>query len=276
MQERAPSGTWQAFAAGAELCYNVARCVDSCEKVPCEMTQADSYAWSREELRLRPGDLVMSDFDGTITRRDTGFVVFDALDLAEAWEIEYRWRDREISSMECLAGQWGLVRIPPEELLALIDSIELDERFPEFVARARSAGAEVVVASDGLSFYVDRMMQRLGMEICEDDPEPGVIRDCVTRYVNTARLTEDGVVIDFPHRNEACLQCGNCKTRHLTRLQLKYERVFYIGDGYSDRCPALQADITFAKDHLAQLMDECGAPYVPFEDFGDIITITVG
>jgi len=240
------------------------------------MTETHIGGWTAEQLRLRPGDLVMSDFDGTITRRDTGWVVFDTLGLPEAWDWEYRWRDREISSIECLSGQWGLVRVPPAELLALIDSIELDERFPEFVRRARDAGAEVVVASDGLSFYLDRMMARLGLEICSDDPEPGVRRECITRYVNEAELTDDGVRITFPHANDACMQCGNCKTQHLIRLRLKYERVIYIGDGYSDRCPAQQADIVLAKDHLAQLMNAQEASYVPFEDFGDVIEATVG
>ncbi|MCD6360401.1 MAG: MtnX-like HAD-IB family phosphatase [Armatimonadetes bacterium] len=228
-----------------------------------------------EDMKLRPGDIVMSDFDGTITLKDTGWVVFDTLELEEAWDWEYRWRDREIGSMECLRGQWGLVNLPPDELLALVDDIELDERFPEFVMRAREAGAEVVVASDGLSFYLDRMLERLGFEICDDDPEPGVLRDCVTRYVNTAILTEDGVHIEFPHSNPACLQCGNCKQSHLSRLRLKYRRAIYIGDGYSDRCPAMTADIVFAKGHLAKLFDEDGLPYVPFESFDDIIAATV-
>ncbi|MGD9497698.1 MAG: MtnX-like HAD-IB family phosphatase [Armatimonadota bacterium] len=239
------------------------------------MTATDSSVPGPEELRLRPGDLVMTDFDGTVTRRDTGWVVFDALDIPQAWDYEHRWRDREISSMECLAGQWGLVDVPPEELLALIDSIELDERFPEFVQRARDAGAEVVVASDGLSFYLDRMLARLGMAICEDDPVPGERRECITRYVNEAWCTDEGVRIKFPHSNAACLQCGNCKRRHLTRLRMRYERVIYIGDGYSDRCPALAAEIVFAKDHLAQLLDELGVPYQPFEDFGDIMVATL-
>jgi len=237
---------------------------------------SEAIAATAEELKLRPGNLVMSDFDGTITKRDTGWVVFDALGLDEAWDWEYRWRDREISSIECLSGQWGLVNLPPEEMLELVDTLETDERFPEFVNRAREAGAEVVVASDGLSFYLDRLMQRMGFEICEGDPDPRNPRDCVARYVNLAELSDEGVKITFPHSNEACLQCGNCKTSHLARLQLKYDRVIYIGDGYSDRCPAMQADIVFAKHHLADLMDEEGVEYEPFETFADVIEKTLG
>lgn len=229
-----------------------------------------------EQLRLRPGDLVMSDFDGTITLRDTGWVVFDELELEESWDYEYRWRDREISSIECLQGQWGLVDLPPAELVALIDRLELDARFPEFVTRAREAGAEVVVASDGLSFYLDRMLERMGFEICDGDPDPDRPSDCIARYVNMAVLTDEGVRIDFPHTNEECMQCGNCKSTHLARLRKSYDRVIYIGDGYSDRCPAMQADIVFAKDHLAGLMEEKGIDYVPFEGFADVIEVTLG
>ncbi|HUS81224.1 MAG TPA: MtnX-like HAD-IB family phosphatase [Armatimonadota bacterium] len=224
-----------------------------------------------DDLRIRPGDIVMSDFDGTVTLRDTGWVVFDTLKLKGAWDWEYRWRDREISSIECLSGQWGLVKLPPEELMALVDTVGLDERFPEFVHRARAAGAEVVVASDGLSFYLDRMLGRLGLAICDDDPEPGVVRECITRYVNRATLTDEGVKIEFPHSNQDCMRCGNCKRQHLSRLRLKYRRAIYIGDGYSDRCPAMASDVVFAKNHLAKIFDEEGLPYVPFERFADVI-----
>ncbi|MFP4250002.1 MAG: MtnX-like HAD-IB family phosphatase [Armatimonadota bacterium] len=236
---------------------------------------SETSATTAERLKLRPGDLVMSDFDGTITKRDTGWVVFDELELDGAWDWEYRWRDREISSMECLTGQWDLVNLAPDEMIALIDTLETDERFPEFVQRARGVGAEVVVASDGLSFYLDRIMERMGFEICEGDPDPDDPGECIARYVNKAELTPRGVKITFPHKNEDCEQCGNCKSGHLARLKLNYDRIIYIGDGYSDRCPAMQADIVFAKDHLAGLMDEKGIEYVPFETFGDIIEKTL-
>ena len=97
-----------------------------------------------------------------------------------------------------------------------------------------------------------------------------------TLPVNKATLTEEGVQIEFPHSNQACMQCGNCKQTHLSRLRLKYERAIYIGDGYSDRCPAMVSDIVFAKNHLATIFDEAELPYVPFESFADVIAATLG
>lgn len=232
--------------------------------------QPETKATEALDPRLRAGDLVLSDFDGTVTLRDTGWVVFDALGLKEAWDWEYRWRDGEISSMECLAGQWGLVDVPREELLEIVDNAGLDEAFGEFVKRARAAGAEVVVLSDGLDFYLDRMLARVGFSICPEDPEPGD-DSCLTRYVNHGEFTEEGIQITFPHRDADCDLCGNCKSAHLERLRRCFERVIYIGDGYSDRCPAERSDLVFAKDHLAQLLDEKGLLYLPFESFDDII-----
>ncbi len=228
-----------------------------------------------EDLKLRPGDIVMSDFDGTITLKDTGWVVVDTLELKEAWDWEYRWRDGEISSMECMNGQWSLVDLTREEFAAMMDTVALDERFPEFVTRARAAGAEVVVASDGLSLYLDAMLARLGFEVLDEDPQPGVTREGITRYVNKATITDEGVKIEYPHSNPACGQCGNCKQQHLSRLRLAYERPIYIGDGYSDRCPAMTSDIVFAKSHLAKIFDEKGLPYQPFTSFDDVIAATL-
>ncbi len=236
---------------------------------------SETAALTAEKLKLRSGDLIMSDFDGTITLRDTGWVVFDKLGLDRAWDWEYRWRDREISSIECLRGQWGLVDLPPDELIELVDKLEVDPHFPEFVERARGVGAEIVVASDGLSFYLDRLLERMGFEICEGDPNPDDPGECIARYVNLAELTDEGVCISFPHTNEDCMQCGNCKSGHLARLKRHYGRTIYIGDGYSDRCPAAQADVVFAKDHLASLMEEKGIDYASFESFEDIIEATL-
>lgn len=227
------------------------------------------------DARLRPGDLVMCDFDGTVTLVDTGLAVFKALELAEAWYWEDRWRDGEIDSMECLTEQWALVKLPPDELLALIDGLALDQRFPEFVRRARETGAQVVIVSDGLDFYLDRMLARLSFVICAGDPEPEQ-DGCLARFVNHAALTDEGIKISFPYRNEYCNQCGNCKTTHLKRLRGSYQRIIYIGDGYSDKCVAEHADVVFAKDSLARLLAEKDVPYLAFESFDDIIEATLG
>jgi 2-hydroxy-3-keto-5-methylthiopentenyl-1-phosphate phosphatase len=45
----------------------------------------------------------------------------------------------------------------------------------------------------------------------------------------------------------------------------------YIGDGYSDTCPAQQADIVFAKSSLLKFCRKHGISAIAFENFSDII-----
>ena len=221
--------------------------------------------------QLTRDDLVLSDFDGTISRIDTGIAVIDGLHLDRAWDIEWQWRRGEIGSMECLSRQWDMVKLPPEELYDFIDRLELDPHFLEFLELVHERHAGLAVLSDGLDFYVDRMLGHHGLRMCEDE---GQLRDpsCLVRFANAAAVTDDGVKIEFPHCNE-CGQCGNCKVAHLFRLRQSFARVIYIGDGHSDLCAARYAEVIFAKDALAEDCTRAGRPFYRFADFSDVTAL---
>ena len=44
----------------------------------------------------------------------------------------------------------------------------------------------------------------------------------------------------------------------------------YVGDGLSDVCPALEADIVFAKDSLASHLEAERKFHTAFRDLGDV------
>jgi 2-hydroxy-3-keto-5-methylthiopentenyl-1-phosphate phosphatase len=232
---------------------------------------------------LNSRDLVLCDFDGTISVEDTGIAVINALNLEAAWEMEHVWRRGEISSMECLAGQWAMVKLPPDELLALLDSFPLHQDFVDFWALIHRRQAAFVVVSDGLDLYIDRMMARMGLTTCpgEDWASEVIsaaargkrppVSECVPRFANRATLDETGVHVEFPHRTPVCAQCGNCKLNHLFELRPHFDRVIYIGDGHSDMCPAKYADLLFARSHLAEDAASRGIPFIPFDGFSGVI-----
>jgi 2,3-diketo-5-methylthio-1-phosphopentane phosphatase len=224
-------------------------------------------------LPLGEGDLVFCDFDGTISVIDTGIAVIDALDLDEAWEIEHIWRRGEIDSMECLARQWEMVRLPPDDLYVLIDSFSVHEDFARFRDLVAARGASLVVVSDGLDFYVDRLLGRLGYKTCPGELVLEPHGDCIPRFANHAVVTAEGVKIQFPHRTPICAQCGNCKLHHLFDLRPHFRRIIYVGDGHSDMCPAKYADVLFARSHLAEDAARRGISFHPFESFSDIISV---
>ena len=226
----------------------------------------------RQPAPLAPGDLVFSDFDGTISKIDTGIAVIDALDMEEAWELEHRWRRGEIDSQECLSGQWGMVDLPEEELYALVDSVEMDPTFPDFLELAWDRGVRLVVVSDGLDFYVDRLLGHLGLKTCAGEKVLNPPDGCVPRFANHCEVTPDGLEITFPHEHD-CNQCGNCKTALLFALRPHFERIIYIGDGHSDMCAARYADVIFARGALAEDCAGEGRPFIPFANFDEIIAV---
>ena len=222
---------------------------------------------------LSENDLVFCDFDGTISVTDTGIAIIDALGLDEAWEVEHEWRAGRIDSMECLRRQFAMVHLSPKDLYALLDTFPLHEDFRDFLEFVRSRGAHLVVVSDGLDFYVDYPLGRIGYATCEGERVLERQYDCIPRFANHATVDESGVRIEFPHRSPICSQCGNCKLTHLFRLRREFARVIYLGDGFSDMCPARYADVLFAKDHLAEAARRDGLRYHPFESFADVIQV---
>ena len=222
---------------------------------------------------LSADDLIFSDFDGTISVLDTGIAVIDALELDEAWEIEDVWRRGEIDSMECLSRQWAMVKLSPEKLCDLLDSFKIREDFPQFLNFVKERQARIVVVSDGLDFYVDRMLEHIGITTCEGKQVLEPESDCLPRLSNHAEVTEDGVKITFPHRTPVCSQCGNCKLHYLFNFRQHFKRIIYIGDGHSDKCPARYADVLFARSHLAEEAVKQGIDFIPFENFEDIMAV---
>jgi len=226
------------------------------------------------KILLQRTDLIISDFDGTITLRDTGLAMIDTLsppEASRAWEAEFAWRRGEISSMDCLRQQWSLFKKSRQEIAAFLDKIALDENFFVLLKLARQRQAGVAILSDGLDFYVHHSLARYGIIARPDD---ACVRssECLTSYANVASLGPHGLQISFPYAND-CGLCGNCKTEHLLRLRHDFARVIYIGDGHSDLCAARYAEIIFAKNALAEDCQRTGRIYIPFESFADILRV---
>jgi len=74
-------------------------------------------------------------------------------------------------------------------------------------------------------------------------------------------------------RDEAvCATCGEaCK-----RGALAGEAYVYVGDGYSDRCAALDAERVFARDGLARYLADEGVAFEPFETLDDVAVALKG
>ncbi|MCX6133978.1 MAG: MtnX-like HAD-IB family phosphatase [Ignavibacteriales bacterium] len=205
---------------------------------------------------------VFSDFDGTIALEDVGSQLFRRFAGSKADEIVLHLLDGTISARECLTQECGAVEDAPlGELEQFVNQFSLDPAFEVFVEFCRHRNIPVVVLSDGLDFYVDRLLRKHGLG---DLPY----------FSNHLDLVDHGgvtkLVPSFPHTDAECLTCGNCKRNHLLTLSGDDDIIVYIGDGISDRCPVRFADIVFAKGRLIRYCQEQNISYHEFNTFDDV------
>jgi 2,3-diketo-5-methylthio-1-phosphopentane phosphatase len=201
---------------------------------------------------------VLCDFDGTVSEKDVGDLLFRRFGGAAACDAAARWERGEISSRECLETQIESTLCSPEDLRSFAHACRLDPYFRDFHDFARRRGIEVVVLSDGLDFYIEQMLSR---NRCGS----------VEFYSNRLRVEGNTWRVDFPWYNvRECTDCGCCKTHHLMRYRDRGYFIVYVGNGLSDRCPSENADLVFAKGELLDHCREKQIRCIEFRNFRDV------
>lgn len=197
------------------------------------------------------------DFDGTITQRDTGAAMVEEF-ARDGWqEINRLWESRELSTQECALRTFELMDTTPAQLQELLNTIPIDEHFPDFLQWCRINQDPVYVLSDGYDVNIETILQRYSIQV---------------PYYSNCLLYDNGFRIESPYRSEACGRCGTCKSTLMQALRSDQRQTVYIGDGYSDICAAQKADLLFAKDVLLRYCRKHDIPAVPFQSFRDVIS----
>lgn len=200
---------------------------------------------------------VLTDFDGTITQEDVAETILAEFAPAEWRRIEELHRARRIGTRDTMIRQFALVRAEKYDLLEFVDGrVRMDETFPSFAAYCANRGMRLEIVSEGLDFYVDHLLRKWQVE--------------VPVRTNGTRFTDGRIEITYPWADATCTLCGTCKLLRLFELRAQGYRVAYAGDGHSDLCPAIEADLVFAKRDLADLCREEAIDFIPFERFSDI------
>jgi len=200
---------------------------------------------------------VLTDFDGTVTRTDVAEDILEEFAPPEWWDIEEEHRARKIGTRETMARQFALVRAKEADVLRFVDEhARLDETFPAFVGYCRSRDIRLEIVSEGLDVYLHPLLRKWRID--------------VPVRTNRALFEEGRVTISYPYADLTCNLCGTCKLLRLFELRTQGYRVAYVGDGHSDLCPAVEADLVFAKKELADLCREEAIEFIPFDTFADV------
>lgn len=194
--------------------------------------------------------VVFFDFDNTITQGDILDRVIERFSVSDDWRHwEDAWVRGEISTVQCLDRQIAGIRASEAELLDFVADVQIDPHFATIAQWAAKGHIDLLVVSDNFSCLVREILLRYGML------DLSVLANELTFIGNRPKA-------HFPYRSKACKRCAHCKAEHFKRFPS--HRKIYVGDGLSDICPSLAADVVFAKDSLAAYLANHGTPFIEF------------
>lgn len=200
--------------------------------------------------------LIACDFDGTITQRDTLHVIVEAFGVAGLWaELEPRVRSGEITVEQAMQEEFAAVCATPGQVREVVrERAPVRAGFTEFARWCEDAGHRLIVFSNGFRSVIEPVLDDVGLGHLEV-----VAHDAV--------FSADGCRLVWSARGVRCVLCRRPCKRQPLRERWNGEELVYLGDGISDRCVSLLADLIFARDGLAAHLAGGDVAFVPFEDF---------
>jgi len=151
-----------------------------------------------------------------------------------------------------------------KDITNLMDTVEIDPYFKEFLKNIEQKGHNIYILSDGYDLLIKQILSREGLEH-------------LPFYSNSMIVEElDGSTafdISLPYHNSECEFCGTCKTTLLKKLSSDQDEIIYIGDGHSDRCPIEHSHKVYAKDTLYQIAKDKEISAIKFTTFKEIIEL---
>ena len=107
---------------------------------------------------------IFCDFDGTITIEDVGNSIFAKYTNGIWKNAVEKWKNNEITSKECLEIECAATKVTQDELKIFVDSHKIDPFFEKFAYYCKNNDIPLILLSDGLDFYIDRILKKYKLE----------------------------------------------------------------------------------------------------------------
>lgn len=200
---------------------------------------------------------VFTDFDGTITQQDTLEVLLDKYCTAPWREIEDQVTAGNLSENAALQREFDLLKIDMTAAIKEIMGIPIDRTFIQFAQFCSDQNIPLTILSGGIDHFIQQILKNHGLAH-------------IPFFSNTAQIENGNWKIIPSATPRIKSRCNHCKTHHLVQYRNSGHQIVYIGDGNTDRCPAENADLIFAKGSLAKYLTERGINFYHFNLFSDI------
>ena len=207
---------------------------------------------------------LISDFDGTISKKDFFYMVIEEL-LKDKKDALAPWQDYlkgKIKHIDALTGIFSQIHLKQYELDNFISSIKIDSYFYNTAEYCMKKEIPFYICSAGTNYYIKKR-----------------IPDALSKY-NIILISNDatysqqnGMKLLPPQKTSYYYNSNTGISKQAIVKNLKSTGFFtiYAGDGKPDFTSAQIADVVFAKDLLLELCKEKDIEAKTFNNFNDIL-----
>lgn len=212
-------------------------------------------------MRKARAGVLVSDFDGTMTRHDFYRLALDSLIPSDCPDYWSAFERGELTHFEALQAYFRSITASDDEVLSALDRMGLDPDLATSVALLREAGWEVVVTSAGCEWYIQRLLNGAGVSL-EVHANPGTFE--------AGSGLQMRLPVDSPYLSHTL---GVDKAKIVEDLLSSEVRVAFAGDSDPDADPArlVDSDMRFARGELAELFRHEGLPFREFNTWSEVV-----
>lgn len=209
------------------------------------------------------GPVLVSDFDGTMTRHDFYKLAIEQLLPPTTPDFWADYRAGTITHFEALRRYFAAIPGSEAEVWGVARRMELDPELPEAVRALHRAGWTVIVTSAGCDWYIRRLLAEAGVS--------------VEVYANPGRYESGrGLVMEMPPPSPFRSELLGVDKQGVVRHYLALGRtVAFAGDGFPDEDAArlVPAGLRFARGDLADVLQKAGLEFQRFRTWSEIARV---
>lgn len=200
----------------------------------------------------------ISDFDGTISRKDFYWEMIDKYMKEEGNKKYKEWQEEKIKDIDFLGYIFKNINQEQEIIHKDILEIEIDPYLKDFIDYINDKNGDFIILSAGSSYYINIILEHLKLQN-------------VTVYSNKAIYKDRGLHYDIDPTYEFYSErYGIDKKKVVEHLKTKYKTLYYAGDSMPDFEASLICDKRFATGKLIDIFNHRDLNYYAFNSFKDI------
>lgn len=204
--------------------------------------------------------ILVTDFDGTFTRRDFFDLILERHDPPAGHEAWRRYLAGELTHVEGIGGVFASLRTNEVGADTLVDALDPTPGTAAAVQALQQAGWEVVIASAGCGWYIEKLLARMGLRV--------TVHACPGAFAPETGLVMTPDRTDPYHHEQFAIDKPAVVRDALARDPI----VAYAGDSNTDRagCLMIPPGRRFATGWLGRRFAAEGVPHVAFSTWPEI------